>query len=53
MKYIIIDWANNHCFKNKSFETFEDGWSFLYCYYDDESYYQEYEVIKENEYKGN
>ena len=30
-KYIIVDWANNHCFTNQVFSSFEDGWAFLYC----------------------
>jgi len=28
-KFIIIDWANNHVFKNKQFDSFEDGINFL------------------------
>ena len=30
-KYIIIDWADNHCFTSKKFNSYEDGWNFLYC----------------------
>lgn len=30
-KYIILDWANNHCFTDYVFDCFEDGWEFLYC----------------------
>ena len=29
-KYIIQDWAGNHLFKDKEFDTFEDGWEFIY-----------------------
>jgi hypothetical protein len=29
-KYIIEDWANNHCFTDKIFKSYEDGWDFLY-----------------------
>jgi hypothetical protein len=29
-KYIIKDWANNHCFSDKIFNSYEDGWDFLY-----------------------
>lgn len=28
-KFIIQDWAGNHLFKDKVFESFDDGWSFL------------------------
>ncbi len=30
MKWIIEDEFGTHCFTEKSFEDFEDGWSFLY-----------------------
>jgi hypothetical protein len=30
MIFIIKDWANNICFKGKTFESFEDAWGFLY-----------------------
>ena len=36
-KYIIQDWNGNHLFTDKTFESFEDGWNFLY---------QEYPVIE-------
>jgi hypothetical protein len=29
-KYIIIDEFGNVCFDGKTFESFDDGWSFLY-----------------------
>jgi hypothetical protein len=29
-KFIIVDWADNHCFTNKKFDSYEDGWDFLY-----------------------
>jgi hypothetical protein len=32
-KFIIIDWAGNHCFTKQTFKSFEDGWNFLYCKY--------------------
>ena len=28
--YVIIDWAGNHLFLNKKFETYQDGWDFIY-----------------------
>jgi len=30
-KYIIKDWADNHCFPDKIFNSYEDGWDFIYC----------------------
>jgi hypothetical protein len=46
-KYIIKDWAGNHCFQNKEFDDFEDAWGFLYEKYpDDEEALQEYEVVQ-------
>lgn len=29
-RYEIRDWANNLCFKGKTFPSFEDAWGFLY-----------------------
>jgi hypothetical protein len=29
-KFIIKDWADNHLFVGQSFESFDDGWEFLY-----------------------
>lgn len=28
--YIIQDWAGNRMFPRKTFESFEDGWDFIY-----------------------
>lgn len=57
--FIIIDWAGNHLFKDKEFETFEEGWEYIYenvnnSKYDetgneDDNEYQEYYVIKKSE----
>lgn len=30
MKFIIKDWADNVCFHGREFNSFEDGWDFLY-----------------------
>lgn len=59
-KFIIIDWAWNHLFKDKEFETFEDGWEYIYENVDNSKYdetgneddneYQDYYVIKKSEY---
>lgn len=27
--FIIQDWAGNHLFKDKTFETFDDAWEFI------------------------
>lgn len=29
-KFIIKDWADNHLFKDKVFDSFEDAWEFIY-----------------------
>lgn len=33
-KFIIQDWAGNHLFKDKVFESFDDGWYFLDVHFD-------------------
>lgn len=46
-KWIIKDWAGNHCFPKEEFNDFEDAWGFLYEKYpEDEEALQEYEVVK-------
>lgn len=47
-KYIIQDWAGNHLFKDQSFETFEDGWNFIYSEFPDEEELEDYYVIRIN-----
>ena len=32
--FIIKDWANNTCFKGKTFNSFEDAWGFIYETFD-------------------
>lgn len=34
MKFIIKDWAGNHCFQENEFSDFESAWGFLYEKYD-------------------
>jgi hypothetical protein len=51
MSFIIVDWAGNHLFQDKTFETFENGWDHLYQYFDENSmecdeWAQEYFVIE-------
>lgn len=55
--YIIEDWAGNRMFPDKEFETFEDGWEYVYEHVDNSEYdqtdneddnvYQDIYVIKE------
>lgn len=59
-KFIITDWAGNHLFKDKEFETFEEGWDYIYENVDNSKYdeteneddnvYQEYYVVTKSEY---
>ena len=58
--FIITDWAGNHLLKDKEFETFEDGWEYIYENVDNSKYdetgneddneYQEFYVISKSEY---
>ena len=49
-QWIIIDWAGNTCFESKIFTSFDEGWSFIYDYFNDyenpEEEYQEFFVVK-------
>lgn len=36
-KFIIIDWASNVLFNGREFDSFEDGWEFLYEHFQDVS----------------
>ena len=59
MSYIIKDWAGNHLFRDKAFDSFEEGWEFIYTNVDNSEYeqsqneddnvYQEYYVVEEDE----
>lgn len=59
-KFIITDWVGNHLFKDKEFETFEEGWEYIYENIDNSKYdetgneddneYQEYYVVTKSEY---
>ena len=58
--FIITDWDGNHLFKDKEFETFEEGWEYIYENVDNSKYdeteneddneYQEYYVVTKSEY---
>lgn len=49
-KWIIIDWAYNRLFPKMEFESFEDGWDFIYENIEDEdnAYEDIFVVIKED-----
>lgn len=56
MKYIIKDWAGNHLFKDQVFDSYEEGWEYIYENVDNSLYdetqdedhneYQEYYVVE-------
>lgn len=51
MMFIIEDWAGNHLFHDKTFDTFEDGWDHLYNHFEEnnmdcDEWAQEYLVIE-------
>lgn len=57
-KFIIIDWANNLInTKGKEFDTYEEGWDWIYSNVEEESEddgtYDEYQVIDKSKYKEN
>jgi hypothetical protein len=42
----IRDWANNLLFDGQTFDTFEDGWSYIYQHVaDDDHAYDDYVVV--------
>lgn len=55
MKYIIVDWAGNHLFQEEVFNSYEEGWEYIYANVDnsiydetendDDNVYQEYYVV--------
>lgn len=50
--FIIEDWAGNHCFQGRVFDTFTDAWGFLYSISDSlneadfNAEMSEYEVVE-------
>jgi len=51
--FIIQDWAGNRLFPDKEFKDFEDGWDFLYQFFDEnkmdvDEWAQEYGVYEVN-----
>ena len=49
MKFKIVDWMNNRMFPDKVFNTFEDGWEFIYEKIHNEEDHQEYYVLDEKQ----
>ena len=53
MKYIIQDWAGNHLFKDKTFDSYEEGWEFIYANVSEETEndgtYDDYYVVPKSE----
>lgn len=53
MTYIIQDWMGNTLFGGKTFESFEDGWGFIYetdsNLEEDDHYYDDYFIEEEDE----
>lgn len=55
-KFIIQDWAGNHLFTDEEFESYEEGWEYIYEHVDNSLYdetgdendneYQEYYVVE-------
>ncbi len=40
-RFIIQDWAGNHCFQQHDFASFENAWGFLY---------EKYEALSEKDF---
>lgn len=49
--YIVKDWAGNHLFKEETFNSFEEGWEFLYANVDevDENTFDDYFIEPNND----
>jgi hypothetical protein len=47
-KFVIEDWAGNHLFREETFETFQDGWDFIYQQFPDEEDLSDYYVVEFN-----
>ncbi len=55
-KFIIVDWAGNHLFKDKEFNSFDEGWAYIEANVDNSEFdrtqnmnddnWQEYYVIE-------
>ena len=50
-KWIIMDWAYNRMFVTKEFDSFEDGWDFIYENIEDvDNAYDDIFVVTKEEY---
>lgn len=50
-KWIIIDWAYNRLFPKQEFESFDDGWCFIYENIEDtDDAYDDVFVVLKDEY---
>jgi predicted CopG family antitoxin len=53
-KWIILDWAGRRCFTGKAFDTYEQGWDFLFQTFpsedgdDNEDELGEYRVVEDS-----
>lgn len=47
-KFEVRDWADNLLFEGKTFDTFEDGWAYVYEHVADEEDYQDIYVEEVN-----
>ena len=47
--FIIVDWVNNVMFDGKEFDSFDDGWAFIYENIEDkDNAYDDVFVIEKN-----
>jgi hypothetical protein len=53
VKYVIIDWMSNRLFPNEDFDSFEEGWVFLYSNVEQEdpsdNTFDDYYIVPEDE----
>ena len=47
--YIIKDWANNDMFGGAEFDSFEEGWEFIYENVLNEEDFEDFFVVKKGE----
>jgi hypothetical protein len=45
-RFVIEDWAGNHLFREKTFDSFQDGWDFIYQQFPDEEDLSDYYVVE-------
>jgi hypothetical protein len=47
-RFVIEDWAGNHLFREKTFDSYLDGWDFIYLQFPDEEDLSDYYVVEYN-----